>query len=266
MVAGVPHPGHRRQGRDPGDLGVRVVDVRVEVGASQHHQHPVLGLVHEQHLDVGDGDALVQLADHLHRFQVGNAAGPAVGDVPLGVDGGEVAAGGHVARVEVHVEAGGGQGAAAEVVVEGVVAEQRQVGGPGAGCDARPDRVEQAGAARRSQGVEVGRVRLFELRAPIGGGEAGEAVEDDQQDLRGGGLYEGGQVERHDASSVRLPPGWSCRVRWQRAPSGSRATGRCGSRGPRAAAAGAGEGRARRGRCDRGRRPATRPGRASPGW
>ena len=115
-------------GAHAGHLGVGVVDVGVEVGAPQHDEHPVLGLVDEQHLDARDRHALGEQAHHLEGLEVGDAPGPAVGDDALLVDGGQVAAGGDVARVQVDVEAGGRQRPPAQVVVERVVAEQRQVG------------------------------------------------------------------------------------------------------------------------------------------
>ena len=181
-------------------LGVGVGEKRAEPLAPEHDQHPVLGLVGDGDVDPRDGDARPKALDHLDRLVVGQAPGPAVGDAALGVEGGQVAAGGHVARTHLDLEAGGRERAPTELVLDGVVAEERHVGGTRTGGDAGAHRVVQTDAAGGGQGVEVGGVGLLQLGPPVGTGEAGEAVEHHQHDLAGRGLDERGQVEGHPPS------------------------------------------------------------------
>ena len=112
-VVGDGHVGQGGGGRHAHLLGVGVGQQGAEALAPEHDQHPVLGLVGEGDLDAGDGDAGPEALDHLRRLVVGQAAGPAVGDAALGVERGQVAAGGHVARPDLDLEAGGRQGAPA---------------------------------------------------------------------------------------------------------------------------------------------------------
>jgi hypothetical protein len=62
--------------------------------------------------------------------------GAPVGDDGVRVVGGEVGAGAHVARRDLHVEPGGFEDAAADFVLDGVVAEEREVARAAAGRDA----------------------------------------------------------------------------------------------------------------------------------
>ncbi len=138
--------------------------------------------------------------DDLQRLVVGQAPGPAVGDAALGVEGGQVAAGGDVAGSDLDLQAGRRQRPPAQLELDRVVAEEGHVGGPGSGRDAGADGVVEAQAAGRGQGVEVGGVGLLQLGAPVGGGEAGQAVEHHQHDFARRGLDEGCEVEGHGAS------------------------------------------------------------------
>ena len=83
--------------------------------AAQHDQHAVLALVAEEHLDPGDLHRRLQPLDDDARLGVGDAPGAAVGDGAVGVERGEVAAGGDVAGSELEVEPGGRERAPAEL-------------------------------------------------------------------------------------------------------------------------------------------------------
>src|SRR5205807_7435124 len=101
-----------------------VGDAGVEAVASEHDEHAVLGLRNEHDLHALDVDVPSQLVDDDRRLVVGYAPGSAVTDVAGAVEGGQVGAGGDVARLELDVEAGRRQGAPPQLVLEGVVAEQ----------------------------------------------------------------------------------------------------------------------------------------------
>ena len=194
----------RGERRDPGVLRVGVGEARVEARPAQHDEHAVLALVTEEHLDAGDRHAGLQLVDDDLRFGIGDAPGAAVGDGAVGVEGGEVAAGGDVAGAQLEVEAGGGERAAPELELLGVVAEQAEVAGARAGGDAGADRFDHARGALAHELVEVRGVRLFELGAVVGVGVPAQTVHHDEQDLRVGGLDQRREV--HDLNaSLRRP-------------------------------------------------------------
>jgi hypothetical protein len=127
--------------------------------------------------------AVLQLGDHRGRLVVGKPAGAAVGDGPVGGERAQVAAGGDVARSQLEVEPGRAQRAAAQLEAFGVVAEEPEVTGPRAGCDAGTDRLHEAGRPFGGELVEVRRGRFLELGAVLAIGVAAEPVHDDEQDL-----------------------------------------------------------------------------------
>jgi hypothetical protein len=186
-------------------LGVGVGQVAVQAWAAQHQQAAVLALRLEEELGPVELDLADQEVADAGRLLGGQPAGPAVGDGPVGGQGAEVDPGGHVAGLELEADAGRRQGAAADLVFQGVVAEQAEVAGPRAGGDAPGDRVVEPQRALAGQPVEVGGVGLGELRAPLGGPVAAEAVHHQQEGLLALGPchlgHDGLGGERH-----RAPP------------------------------------------------------------
>ena len=98
------------------------------------------------------------------------------------------------------VEAGGTQRAPPELETRGVVAEQPEVAGAGAGSDARSHGLDHAGDALGRKAVEVGRVGFLELRAVLGVGVSAEAVHHHEHDLGVGGLDQ--RVELHGPKGI----------------------------------------------------------------
>jgi hypothetical protein len=194
---GVGRLGLGLQRRDAGRLGIGVRDARVKPLAAQHDQHPVLRLGDEHHVHAGDVDALAQPTNHLGRLVVGDAARPAVDDVAGVVQGGEVAARSDVARLQLDVEAGRRQGPPAQLVLQGVVAEQPEMPRPRARRDAGPDGLDESYRPLGRQLVEVRRRRLFELAASGGVGVPAEAVHHHEHDPGVGRLNERREVEPH---------------------------------------------------------------------
>ena len=219
QVGGVLRLGHecrRRERRHAGLLRVGVAESGIETGAAQHDEQPVLTLVPEEDLHAWHVHRVLEPLDDGLRLGVGDAPGAPVGDRAVGRQRGEVAAGGDVAGLELEVEAGGRQRAATELELLGVVAEQAEVAGARPGRDARPDGLEEAGAAVGGEPVEIGGDGLLELGAVLGVGVAAEAVHHDEEDLGVGGLDEVGQVHalhanqgaervRSDAVSTPMP-------------------------------------------------------------
>jgi hypothetical protein len=143
----------------------------------------VLALGLEEELDPVELDLADQELADGGGLLGGEAAGAAVGDGAVGVEGAEVDPGGHVAGLELEADAGRGQGAPADLVFQRVVAEQAEVAGAGPGGDAPGDRVVEPQGALAGQPVEVGGVGLGELGAPLGGPVAAEAVHHQQERL-----------------------------------------------------------------------------------
>ena len=83
--------------------------------------------------------------------------------LPAGVERAEVGADGDVALFELEADAGGFERAAADEVLQRVVAEQAEVAGPAAGADAGQHGDAAAEDAALGERVEVGRVGRFEL-------------------------------------------------------------------------------------------------------
>ena len=67
------------EGRYAGALRVGVGQPRVEARAAEHHEHPVLALVAEEHLDPRDLDRRLEQLDDLACFGVGDPPGATVG-------------------------------------------------------------------------------------------------------------------------------------------------------------------------------------------
>ena len=160
----------------------------------------MLALVAEEHLDAGHRDSGLELVDDDLRFRIRDATGATVGERAVGAEGGEVAAGGDVADPELEVETGGGERAAPELELLGVVAEQAQVSGTRAWRDAGTDRLEHPRSAFADELVEVRRGRFFELGAVVGVGVATQTVHHDEEDLGVGGLDQRREVHARNAT------------------------------------------------------------------
>ncbi len=119
---------------------------------------------------------------HRRSFSAGrDAAGPAVRDQSR-LERGEIAAGDDVVPSDLDPGSEGLQDAAPELVSQRVVAEQPEVGRPGAGRDAHEHRVGHAAGAEAGDLVQVGFLRRFEL-GPAVDRQAAEPVADEEDDL-----------------------------------------------------------------------------------
>ena len=107
---------------------------------------------------------LAELDGERGAFFAGDAAGAAVGDVAGGVERAEVGADGDVAVFELEADAGGFEGAAADEVLQRVVAEQAEVAGAAAGADAGRDGDAAAADAVAGERVEVAACWPFRAR------------------------------------------------------------------------------------------------------
>ena len=164
-------------------LGVRVLHLVGEPLAAQDEDEAVLADGLDERLHAVELD-LLQLGAEFGATLGRDAAGAAVGDLAVGVDGAEVAARGDVGGLQVEVDAGGLEDAAADRVDHRVVAEEREVAGPAAGRDAVADRQREAARAVAGDVVEVRRPGGFELGAAgLRVRQAAEAVHDEQHDL-----------------------------------------------------------------------------------
>lgn len=99
-------------------------------------------------------------------FLAGDASGAAVGNVALGVERAEIAADSHVHRSQLEADAGGLQGAAADQVLDRVIAEEGQVSGTAAGGDTRCDRIHAALDPVFCQIVQMRGFGGFQFRRP----------------------------------------------------------------------------------------------------
>ena len=140
------------------------------------------------------------------RLGVGDAARAPVGDDATGSEGGEIAAGGHIARLELEVEARRRERAAAELELLRVVAEEAEVARSRARRDAGADRLAEARDPLGREPVEVRRDGLLELGAVFGIGVATETVHHDEQDLGVGRLDQIGQIHAFPLSALRAGP------------------------------------------------------------
>ena len=114
-----------------------------------------------------------------------NAAGAAVGDDALPVEGAEIGAGGDVAGLELDAETERLDDAAANLEFQRVIAKEGEMAGTAAGSDAGGDGQHAALRGVLGEGVEVGRDGGFERRhkALLAGGDVAEAVEDEEDKL-----------------------------------------------------------------------------------
>ena len=129
--------------------------------------------------------ALAQRLAEGGRLLGGDAASAPVGDAALGVQGTEVAASGHVLRLEVEVDAERLEYASAHGVAQRVVAEEGEVAGAAPGRDAMGDGYRQAAGALGSEAVEVGSIGGLKLAAAgLRTGQPAQAVDDGEHDLR----------------------------------------------------------------------------------
>ena len=200
------------QGRHAGGLRVGVLQAVAQPLAAKDHQGPVLldgGPVDLDAVDLADG--VGEFRDDLFRFLGWDAPGPAVGHVAGGVERAEVQPGRHVAVTEIEPHADGLQGAAANLVLERIVAEQAQVPRPAAGRHAGVDGLEQAAAAGRDEAVGVRGAGGLEFRHVVRAGlDAAQAVPDKEDDLAAG-LDEVREVHRRHGvlldGNERFPAG-----------------------------------------------------------
>ena len=171
------------RGNDAVDLVIGVGEVFVEVRTPEYDDEAV-GL---------DGVDLHLCAFHLDIVEEtaefpglcgGEAAGAAVGDHAVLVDGAEVATCGKVVGGEFHADAGGLKDAALYEVGDGVVAEEGKMAGATAGDDAPGHGYGEATHGLGSDVVQIGGVGSLKLGlAGVGVGESAEAVENKEDDL-----------------------------------------------------------------------------------
>ena len=127
--------GDRIEWRNAGDLRVGVLHVAMQALAAEDDDEAVFFYRFDEDLDTWD--LHVAKADRDGRAFFGrNAASTAIGNVALGVDRAEVGADGDVAFLDFEADAGGFECAAADHVLERVVAEEAEVAGTAAGADA----------------------------------------------------------------------------------------------------------------------------------
>ena len=171
-----------------GALGVRLQDTLVEALAPQVQHEPVSlnGVYAEvRSLNVD----LVQLPAQGNGNLRWHPACPAVQQEPITIHGAEVSPGRDVPFSEVDFDAQGLQRAAADEILQGVVAEEGQVAGAASWRHAGKDRDGQPAGTLVGQRVQVGGVGRLQLREPcFGMAQASQAVHHQHDDLGWGGL------------------------------------------------------------------------------
>jgi hypothetical protein len=126
-----------------------------------------------------------QPVDELHGRLGADPSRAAVGDEALRVDGAEVTPRGDIARAQVELDAEGLEHAAADLVLERVVAEEAEVPRPAARGDARRDVSEEPTRRLPGQRGQVGNPGRLELRLPcLRPGQSPEPIQRQQNDLR----------------------------------------------------------------------------------
>jgi hypothetical protein len=175
-------------------LGIGVVYVgheRLACGGAQNEHKAVFFDGLDKGLDARQLD-VAQQGDQLLVELGRDAAGAAVGDEPVLVNGAKVAPGGHILWLEVKTDAQRLQDPPADVVLQRVVAKQGQVGRTAARGDAGPHRHGQPQLGTACQGIEVGCDRRLQLGLAIK--VAGESAEPIQHQVHDPGL--GRDVQR----------------------------------------------------------------------
>ena len=187
-----------RQRRDPFRLRVRLRDRGAQPRAPQHQHEAMLPHRLDEQLQPRDADAAQPLHDG-GGLLAGEAAGAAVADRAIAGQGAEVAPRGDVAGLQREADPGRLQHAAADVELQGVVAEQRQVTRAGARRDPVAHGHRQPQRALAGQRVEVRCVGGLQLRqSAIGVRQAAQAVQHQPEDLAvGGAMQAPGEVEVH---------------------------------------------------------------------
>ncbi len=165
---------------------IDVLDARVQPVAAQDTQNPVLGDVLEEDLDTLEVHPLVEQRGQLYGRVVGDASCPTIGDGAVRVERREIAARSDVPLLQVELDADRRQDPTAELVCLGVVPEQGEVARTGADRNAGHEWVQEPDRARCCQPVEVGGLRLLQLRVVRGIRESAESVNHQQQDLARG--------------------------------------------------------------------------------
>jgi hypothetical protein len=92
------------------------------------------------------------------------------------VDTSEVTAQGEVVGADVEADADGFENAAADDILQGVVAEQPEVAGAAAGGDAGTDRLVEAEGRSLGEAVEIGTASLAAKRAASRSGRSPRAA------------------------------------------------------------------------------------------
>jgi len=116
---------------------------------------------------------------------------PPIGNVPPGIERTEVQACGHVARLQVEVDAERREHAATYLVHGRIIAEEGQMPGSGTGRHAGGDRSKKPAGPFAGEPVEMRGVRgLQRSVTAFGPGDIAQAVKHSQQDLRIGVVYE----------------------------------------------------------------------------
>ncbi len=178
--------GPDRVGRQPGALGVGVLELCEESLTPEHQDDTMLLLRDEVDLHaIGSFDPFVDPIDHPACLFVGGSPGPSVRHRPVLGEGGEVEPGRDITRRQLEADAQRAQHAAADQLLDRVVAEEGEVCRPAAGRDPLPDRAEKPDRALRGQSVQVGRPRRLQLGAPgVGVRQPTESVQNHEDDLR----------------------------------------------------------------------------------
>ena len=103
---------------------------------------------------------------------------------PVVVEGAEIATDSDILRAEVEIDAQGFQDAAADLIADGVIAEQAQVPRSAAGCDSGKDGNTQPQDSAHTQCVEIGGARRLQFgQVSRLEGEPAQAIGDEQNDF-----------------------------------------------------------------------------------
>src|SRR5206468_3984398 len=137
----------------------------------------------DEHLDAGQLDPPEALGEL--QVDVGReTAGAPVGDAARGVDRAEVAARGEVAGAQVELDPERLEDAAADLIVQGIVAEEPEVAGAASRRDAGRDVTNEPAGGVGGELGQIRQVSRLELGASrFGSRKAPEAVERDEDDL-----------------------------------------------------------------------------------
>ena len=178
----------QRRGAEHLGIGFRQPSAQPRPAQHEHEAVFLDGL--DEDVDAGQTDRAQSLGEPHGHFG-GDAPRSPVGDAALRVDAAEVAARGDVAGAQVELDAERFEDAATDLKAQRIVAEQTQVSGAAAGCDAGRHVTEQTARGFRGERREIGDARRLELRsARFRPGQSAEPVEREQHDF--------GRVRHHE--------------------------------------------------------------------